>query len=436
MADARDIVLWGLMGGLFLAAMDATILAIAMPDVVRELGGSHLYAWGFTSYMLAAAVSMPVLGALSDRHGRKRFFLGTLAVFIAGSALCGLAPNMPTFLAARVVQGIGGGGMLSIPFAVAGALYEGPDRGRALGRLASVWGVAAIAGPVVGAAAVRFLSWEWVFYINIPVGLAGALVVARHHVDEPPSRAPSVDLLGALLMMAGVGALLVALEETVRARLAFAVGGVVLLAGFLWRERDAAAPILPMRLLARRPVLFANLAAALAAAAIFVPIAFVPRFAEAAHGEGSAILAVFPLSIGWSGTSLSVGRHLHGPRVGIAALAGLALLGSSLLAAPEIMGMGLAGVVLASVWMGVGMGLLTPALLLRVQNAAPITQMGAVTSSQTFLRSVGGAVGIVAIGALAISGAEDTLAGIAPALRAAGVVAMAGLALAVMGRGG
>ena len=425
MADTRAPLMWGLMGGLFLAAMDATVLAVAMPAIVEDLGGAHLYAWGFTTYMLAAAVSMPVLGALSDRHGRKRFFLGTLGLFVLGSVACGASPNMPFFLAARVLQGIGGGGMLSIPFAMAGALFHGKERGRALGRLSSVWGVASIAGPLLGALAVNVLSWEWVFYVNIPVGLAGGFLVATRHVEEPPARAPPVDLWGAALLMAGLSGLLLSLEDTVPARLAFALGGFVLLALFVWRERGAPAPLLPLRLLGRRAILTANVGAALAAGAIFVAIVYVPRFVEAAHGDGRSLAAVFPLSIAWSGTSTLVGRHLHTPtRVANAGMAGLALLGGALLLAPEAMAHGLAGIATASFVMGLAMGLLTPALLLRVQNASDVAQMGVVTSSQTFLRNVGGAVGIAALGAL-VHGA--TLADVAPALRLAGGVAFAGL---------
>lgn len=432
MNDPRPLVLLGLMGGLFLAAMDATVLAIVMPAVVADLGGTHLYPWAFTVYIAAAAVFMPLLGALSDRHGRKRFFLVTMGIFAIGSMACGLAPDMPTFLAARILQGIGAGGMLSIPLALAATLYTGAERGKAIGRVMSVWGIAAVAGPLVGGAAVALLSWHWVFFINIPVGLAGAWVVARHHHEQVEPAVEGFRPWNAVLLIAGLGALMVAFDPQTPQRIPLGIAGALLLVAFGQMERRAARPLLPIALLSKRPVLSANAAAGLAAVAVFVPIVFLPLHIEGHFGDGRSVVAIFPLSVAWSGTSLLIGAHLHRFGNRGVAIAGLGVLAAGLAGAPILIAQGLAGVALAATVIGAGMGLSTPALLLMVQNAAPLSQMGAATASQTFLRNVGAAVGVVALGGFVPRIVPLPLDGLARGLLPAALVAALGLVVVAL----
>jgi len=207
----RRLVTLGVLLGIFLAAVDGTIVSTAMPTVVKDLGGLSLYSWAFAAYMLFAAVTMPLFGRLSDIYGRKKLFYVGVTAFVFGSALAGLSQDMVELIAFRSVQGVGAGAMFAIPYTILGVIYPPDRRGRAIGLGSSVWGISSVVGPVLGYAIVATLSWRWVFYLSVPIGIA-AIALVHTALEETTGGVEShVDYAGALVLSVGVGAFLVGL---------------------------------------------------------------------------------------------------------------------------------------------------------------------------------------------------------------------------------
>jgi EmrB/QacA subfamily drug resistance transporter len=403
MTDRRRATL-GVLLGIFLAAVDGTIVSTAMPTVVGALGGLQYYSWAFAAYMLFAAVSMPLYGRLADIYGRKKLFYVGVACFLVGSVLCGLARNMLQLVAFRSVQGVGAGAMFAIPYTILGVVYPPDQRGKAIGLGSSVWGISSVLGPILGFAVVETLGWRWVFFLGIPIGVAAVALVASSLPESTGSADPDVDYLGAATLVVGVGAALVGLQLLESASVAavplLGVGGVGLVA-FYAVERRATQPLVPLSLFRDRTFSSTNATAFLSSFALFAAITYVPLYVQSVgNGAGSAAVAVFPISIGWSGTSVLSGQVVA--RVGERRLvrAGTALL---------VVAFGLAAavwstatplwVLVANVFlMGVGMGALTPPLLTAIQNHLGADRMGLATSSQQFFRNLGGTAGVAVLG--------------------------------------
>jgi EmrB/QacA subfamily drug resistance transporter len=403
MTDRRRATL-GVLLGIFLAAVDGTIVSTAMPTVVGALGGLRYYSWAFAAYMLFAAVSMPLYGRLADIYGRKKLFYVGVAFFLAGSVLCGLARNMLQLVAFRSVQGIGAGAMFAIPYTILGVVYPPDQRGKAIGLGSSVWGISSVLGPVLGFAVVETLGWRWVFFLGVPIGVAAVALVASSLPESTGSADPDVDYLGAATLVVGVGAALVGLQllESASAAAVPLLGvGLVGLVAFYAVERRATQPLVPLSLFRDRTFSSTNATAFLSSFALFAAITYVPLYVQSVgSGAGSAAVAVFPISIGWSGTSFLSGQVVA--RVGERRLvrAGTALL---------VVAFGIAAavwstatplwVLVANVFlMGVGMGALTPPLLTAIQNHLGADRMGLATSSQQFFRNLGGTAGVAVLG--------------------------------------
>ncbi|WP_254545905.1 MDR family MFS transporter [Halomarina pelagica] len=400
----RRLVTLGVMLGIFLAGIDGTVVSTVMPTVVADLGGLRLYSWVFAAYMLFAAISMPLFGRLSDIYGRKRLFYVGVAVFVLGSALAGLSRTMPQLIAFRAVQGVGAGAMFAIPYTILGVIHPPEQRGRAIGYGSAVWGISSVVGPLLGYLIVTTLGWRWVFYLSVPVGIGAVALIARSLEETTGAADPHVDYAGALALSVGVGALLLALQlfETVgtAAAGALAVVGVAALVAFVRVERSARVPILPLSLFDDRVFVVTNAVGFLSSFVIFGAITYVPLFVQALRGgAGAAALAVFPISIGWSGTSFVSGRLVNrfGERALIATGTVLMTLGFG---AATLWTVGTPlSVIVANVFvMGVGMGALTPPLLTAIQNHLGTERMGLATSSQQFFRNLGGTVGVAVLG--------------------------------------
>ncbi len=393
----------GVMLGIFLAGIDGTVVSTVMPTVVADLGGLRLYSWVFAAYMLFAAISMPLFGRLSDIYGRKRLFYVGVAAFVLGSALAGLSRTMPQLIAFRAVQGVGAGAMFAIPYTILGVIYPPEQRGRAIGYGSAVWGISSVIGPLLGYLIVTTLGWRWVFYLSVPVGIGAVALIARSLEETTGAADPHVDYAGALALSVGVGALLLALQlfETAgTAAGALAVGGVAALVAFVRVERSARVPILPLSLFDDRVFVVTNAVGFLSSFVVFGAITYVPLFVQALRGgAGAAALAVFPISIGWSGTSFVSGRLVNrfGERALIAT--GTALLTLGFGAATLWTVVTPLSIIVANVFvMGVGMGALTPPLLTAIQNHLGTERMGLATSSQQFFRNLGGTIGVAVLG--------------------------------------
>ncbi len=399
------LVTIGIMLSLFLASMESTVVATAMPTIVGQLGGLEHYSWVFSAFMLASTTTVPLYGKLSDLYGRKNIYLAAMTLFLIGSVLCGQAQSMPQLIFARALQGIGAGGIAPLAFILIGEMFTLEQRAKMQGFFSGVWGVSSIAGPLLGGFIVDQLSWHWVFFVNIVPGLLAAGLVAFAWRDQPRSHArPAVDFAGALLLTSSIVILLIGLMDlgTSTSWLLIVIA-VLLFALLLWVESRAADPILPIELF-RHDRLFASSIAhgVFSGWALFGTVSFIPLFVQSVIGTSAtqAGLTITPLLLGWVASSIIGTRLLI--RTGYYKLA---IIGTSILFIGALL---LASVgaetsqALLMVYvtlMGSGMGLAIPSLLIAVQTTVERRHLGTATSTMQFSRSMGGTLGVSAMGA-------------------------------------
>jgi len=389
--------------GLFLAAMEMTVVSTAMPTAVGDLGGIHLYAWVFAAYMLTATVTMPIHGKLADLYGRKPVMSAGIALFLSGSFLCGHADSMTTLILFRAIQGLGAGAVQPIAMTIVGDLYDVHQRGRIQGLLGAVWGIAGLIGPVLGGAIVHWLSWRWVFYVNIPLGLGCAAVLFFAYHETVERRDHRLDVAGAILLSLTI---VLALLGT-RARgegIVFLSGAAVALVLFLSVERRAAEPLLPLDLFSQRVISDASATGALVGAAMISAVTFVPLYVQAVlsgtpYEAGSAIA---PVAVGWPIASTLAGRLLPWKGYRILVRTGLAVVfcaaaGLSLLLRP---GANLWAIRLIMLLYGLGLGLANTPLIIAVQSSVPWERRGVATASTLFSRTIGGTLAVGTLGSV------------------------------------
>jgi EmrB/QacA subfamily drug resistance transporter len=396
------------------AVLDQTILATALPTIAGDLGVLADVSWIVTAYVVAAAATTPLWGKLGDRHGRKRLLEVALGLFVLASAACGLAGDVTTLVAARAVQGVAAGGLMSLAMAAVGDLVEPRERARFQGFIAATFAVATVAGPLVGGGLVEHADWRWVFYVNLPLGLVALAGLHRFlpSVAPPPAseRAP-LDGAGAALLAGATVALMLACvwggdryawgSPVIVGLLA---GALVLAVAFLRRERRAQDPVLPLALLRRRTVAHASGALFLATSAIFAVMVFVPLMLQVDTGATpvEAGLLLVPMMVGITvSTSVAgrvigrTGRYKAFPVGGLAVMAGaLALLGATAQDASRPL------VALGLMLFGLGFGVVGQVLVAAVQNDVDRRQLGVAMAATSFFRGLGGAVGAAVLGAV------------------------------------
>jgi EmrB/QacA subfamily drug resistance transporter len=420
---ALRTVFAALMLGMFLAALDQTIVSTALPTIVGDLGGLNHLSWVVTSYLLASTVSTPLYGKLGDILGRKPVFLAAILIFLAGSMLAGLSQSMVELIGFRALQGVGAGGLMVGAQAIIADIVPPRDRGRYMGLIGSVFAVASVAGPLLGGFLVDNLSWRWVFYVNMPVGALAVLIVStRLHLATPHTR-HRIDYLGTGVLAGGVGALILLTtwggtqyawgSSTI---VGLGIAGAILVAVFSWWETRATEPILPLHLFRSRIFTVANAMGFTIGMAMFGAIIFIPLFLQIVYGVSptSSGLRTIPLMVGLltasilSGRAISrLGRYKAFPIAGTAVLVlGMYLL--SLLAVDTPSWVASAYMVVV----GVGLGLVMQVLVLVVQNDARPQEIGVATSTATFFRSVGGAFGVAIFGTIFASRLSHRLAGL------------------------
>jgi EmrB/QacA subfamily drug resistance transporter len=405
------VIMSGLMLGMFLAALDQTIVSTALPTIVGDFHRSDLLSWVITSYLLASTASTPLWGKAGDLYGRKRVFQLAIVVFLVGSALCGASQNMYELIGFRGLQGIGGGGLISLVFAIIGDVIPPRQRGRYQGYFGAVFGVSSVVGPLMGGFAVDSLSWRYIFYINLPLGIA-ALVVTNRVLKLPVrTRKVLIDWWGALLLVAGVSAILLATQSggtdypwgSWQIVGLFGLGALGL-AGFVVRERLAPEPILPLVLFRMQIFTVANIVSFVSGVAMFGALAFLPQYLQLVHGVSATEsgLLLLPLLMGLLVMSIGSGRYISRTgRYRWFPLVGTILVTIGLILLTHIGAHTSLVVVGADILVfGAGLGLFMQVLTLVVQNAVPMSQMGVATSSVTFFRSMGGAIGASALGAV------------------------------------
>jgi EmrB/QacA subfamily drug resistance transporter len=408
----RRAITAGLLLGMSLGALEATVVGTAMPTVIATLGGLAHYSWVFSAYLLTSTASVPIWGRLSDLYGRRRMYLLGILVFLVGSMAAGVSTSMFQLIGARALQGLGAGAIIPLSMTIIGELYTLEERGKTQAVFSGVWGLASIAGPLVGGYITDALSWRWVFYINLPFGFLAMLVIALAYPPRRQDIRVRVDWAGAALMFSGVSALLLALGGDTGASAAWLAAAVVLLAVFAWVEHRVPEPILPVDLFADRLIARSNIVAFLFGTAMFGAIAFIPLFVQGVQG-GSATAAgtaLTPLFLGWVATSIVAARLTV--RIGYrrVAMAGSVLLTLGFIALAMMTPDSSRRWLLSScLVMGMGMGFSMLSLLLAVQHGVDRSRLGIATSLNQFSRSIGAAIGIAAMGALmarALAGVE------------------------------
>lgn len=399
------LVTIGIMLSLFLASMESTVVATAMPTIVGQLGGLEHYSWVFSAFMLASTTTVPLYGKLSDLYGRRNIYLAAMTLFLIGSILCGQAQSMTQLIFARSMQGIGAGGIAPLAFILIGEMFTLEQRAKMQGFFSGVWGVSSIAGPLLGGFIVDQLSWHWVFYVNIVPGFLAAGLVAFAWRDQPQSHArPAVDYAGAILLTSSIVILLIGLMDLGTASSWLLIGiAVVLFAVLLWVESRAADPILPISLF-QQDRLFATTIAhgVFSGWALFGTISYIPLFVQSVIGTSAtqAGLTITPLLLGWVTASIIGTRLLLRTGYYKLAITGTSLLfvGAVLLATVN-MNTSQTMLMLYITIMGIGMGLAIPSFLIAVQTTVERRHLGTATSTIQFSRSIGGTLGVSAMGA-------------------------------------
>ncbi|RBY90264.1 MFS transporter [Blastococcus sp. TBT05-19] len=406
----RGPVLIAVMLATGLVAIDATIIATAVPSVVDDLGGFAEFPWLFSVYLLAQAVTVPVYGKLADVFGRKPVMLVGIGLFLLGSVLCGLAWNMGALIAFRAVQGLGAGAVQPMSMTIVGDLYSLEERAKVQGYIAGVWAISSVAGPTLGGVFAEYVSWRWIFFVNIPLCLVAAAMIALRFSEQVARRRSRIDSAGATVLTLALTLLILGLLEGGQAwawssvpSIAVLAGGAVLLGVFVVVERRAADPVVPLHLLRRRLLVATNLVAACVGAVLLGLTSYVPTFVQDVLGTGPLVagFALAALTMGWPLSASQAGRVYL--RIGIrsTALIGsvVAVAGATLLLLLDESSSVLQ--VAATVFLiGLGMGFTAAPTLIAAQTAARWEERGVVTGANMFFRSAGSAVGVAVFGAL------------------------------------
>lgn len=408
----RGPVLLALMVSTGLIAIDATILATAVPSIVRDVGGFAQFPWLFSVYLLAQAVSVSVYAKLADVVGRKPIMLLGIGLFLVGSVLCGVAWSMPALIAFRAVQGLGAGAVQPMAITIAGDIYSVAERATAQGYIASVWALSSVVGPTLGGLFSEFGLWRWIFFVNVPLCLLAGALILRNFRESVQRRKNRIDYLGAVLLTSGMTLILLGILEGGQAWAwrsptsiaVFAVGAALLVA-FVFAERRAAEPVLPLWVFSRR-LLATTTFLALGIGVMLIGLtSYVPTYLENALGVSPLVagLALAALTLGWPLTATVSGRLFYlrlGFRPTVLIGLGLVVVGTAALALlahrPSV-----AVVAVTCFVTGMGMGLVATPSLIAAQASVEWHERGVATGTNMFARSLGSAVGAAVLGAVA-----------------------------------
>jgi EmrB/QacA subfamily drug resistance transporter len=411
-AEHRGAVVAALMLTIGLAAIDSTIVATAVPQIVADLGGFSLFPWIFSIYLLTQAVTVPIYGRLSDVFGRKPVLLVGVAGFLAGSILCAVAWSMVALIVFRGVQGLAAGAILPTTTTIVGDLYEPAERGRIQGYISSVWGVSAIVGPALGGFFAQYWTWRGIFWLNLPIGIGAAWLIQRNLHERIERRAHRIDYAGATALTLSCTLLILGLLEGgvswawgSPTSVALFTSSAALLVAFVWIESRVAEPILPLWIFRRRTLLAGNLAGLAIGAILIGQSSYVPTYAQRVVGVGAVVagFAMAAMTLGWPIAATIAPRvYLRIDFRRTALLGGTIAVGGCLLLALFVgAGSGIWRVAVASFVLGVGLGFASVSTVVAVQSVVGWGRRGVVTGSNMFIRTLGSAVGVAVFGSIA-----------------------------------
>jgi len=416
----RWAVVVGVMTGMAIAALEATVVGTAMPTVIATLHGINHYSWVFSAYIVTSTVTVPIWGKLSDLYGRRLLYQIGIGVFLLGTLMSGLSNSMTELIVFRAIQGLGAGALVPLGMTIIGDIFTLQERAKMQAYFSGVWGFSSVIGPVIGGFITDQLNWRWVFFINLPIGVLASVIIGFALKEPKGKPKPTVDYLGAALLMLAISLLILALVEGGNSiatllsleNLSLFVAGLVLLAAFVWVELRAPDPVIPFPLFKNKTISVSVAAGSLGGVAMFGVISFIPLFAQGALGmtatEAGSLLT--PLMLSWVTFSMIGGRLLLRLEyrtltiVGFVVLtAGFALLSFFQTDTPRY----LLYIFLALIGCGLGLTMLT--LLIAVQQAVDRTQLGVATSLNQFSRAIGGAFGVAIMGAVLTAGLSTQL---------------------------
>ncbi len=406
----RPIVLIALVLSMFMAAIEGTIIATAMPDIVSDLGGFTLYSWVFSSFLLMQAVTIMVYGKLADLFGRKPVFIIGVVIFLTGSLLCGFAETMTALIVFRLIQGLGAGAIHPMVTTMVGDMYNVEERAKVQGYLASVWGISSVAGPLLGGMIVQYIDWAWIFWLNIPIGLIGLAGVILFFHEKVDKEQKTIDYLGTSFFFIAISSLIIVFVQagTNWSWLSLETIGLIALfiiciSLFIWQEKRCVAPMMPIYLWKNKLMVVANIATLLSGMIILGLTTFLPTYVQGVMGE-TAVAAGFTLStlsIGWPISSTIAGHLVL--RIGFrrtAFLGGIALFIGTFLFFLLDAEKGAIYAGFSSFIVGIGMGLTSTTFIVAIQNSVSWQERGSATSLNMFMRIIGSAIGTALLGGI------------------------------------
>jgi EmrB/QacA subfamily drug resistance transporter len=405
----RWAVTAGVMTGMFIAALEATVVGTAMPTVIASLGGLNHYSWVFSAYLVTSTVTVPVWGKLSDLYGRRLLYQIGIGVFLLGTLLSGFSTSMTQLIIFRAIQGLGAGALIPLGMTIIGDTFTVEERAKMQAYFSGVWGLSSIIGPVVGGFITDQISWRWVFFVNLPIGIVAALIIGFALREPKHESRPSIDYAGATLLMVAISLLMLAMVEGGSGGLfnsqniLLFVASAILLAIFLFVEKRAVDPIIPLDLFRNKTIAIAIPAGFLGGVAMFGAISFIPLFAQGSLGFSATAAGslLTPLMLAWVSMSIIGGRLMLRVGYRIITIIGYSALtlGFILLALFD-RDTNIAWLYMDLIIIGTGLGLSMLTLLIAVQQAVEKPKLGVATSLNQFSRAIGGAIGVAVMGAI------------------------------------
>ncbi|MFM0009966.1 MDR family MFS transporter [Paraburkholderia sediminicola] len=405
--SSRPLVIAAVMASMAMVAIEATIVSTAMPQIVAQLGDLHLYSWVFSSFLLTQTAMTVVFGKLADLYGRKPVMLAGIAIFLLGSVLAGFAWSMPAMIVFRLIQGVGAGAIQPVTLTIVADLYPARERGKVQGYLASVWAISAVLGPMVGGFIIHNLSWAWIFWMNVPIGLASAAGFIAFLRESERHARPSIDFAGAALFMAAIAALMTALtyagdDDIAKASLA---GGAFMLCLllFVFQERRATEPMISFALWSRRPIAACNAATVLSGMILMGSTTFLPMYVQGVLHRSPVVagLALTMMMVGWPAGATLAAKSFH--RIGLRRIliggSAFVPIGAVLLLFLQPGGSPLIAA-FGSLIMGFGMGTSSVSSLVLIQEIVKMDERGSATASNLFSRNLGSTLGATLFGAV------------------------------------